>query len=177
MMSNKKKLYIGLSILLILLFSKKVSAAKIISEFEGLYRDKKNKKIVAYKDLTGVWTIGYGNTFNPFTGEKVKEGMVIDEKTALDWLNKDIEVRQIALKKMLKRIPTSNQLSAMTSLAYNIGLNRFADSSIRKNFEAGDFKKAADSFLLYNKARKNGQLVVIDGLDRRRKMERELFLK
>ncbi len=176
-MSNKKKLYIGLSILLILLFSKKVSAAKIISEFEGLYRDKKNKKIVAYKDLTGVWTIGYGNTFNPFTGEKVKEGMVIDEKTALDWLNKDIEVRQIALKKMLKRIPTSNQLSAMTSLAYNIGLNRFADSSIRKNFEAGDFKKAADSFLLYNKARKNGQLVVIDGLDRRRKMERELFLK
>jgi len=154
-----------------------VSAAKIISEFEGLYRDKKNKKIVAYKDLAGVWTIGYGNTFNPFTGEKVKEGMVIDEKTALDWLNKDIEVRQIALKKMLKRIPTANQLSAMTSLAYNIGLNRFADSSIRKNFEAGDFKKAGDSFLLYNKARKNGQLVVIDGLDRRRKMERELFLK
>jgi lysozyme len=176
-MSNNKKLYIGFSILLILLFSKKVSAAKIISEFEGLYRDKKNKKIVAYKDLAGVWTIGYGNTFNPFTGEKVKEGMVIDEKTALDWLNKDIEVRQIALKKMLKRIPTANQLSAMTSLAYNIGLNRFADSSIRKNFEAGDFKKAGDSFLLYNKARKNGQLVVIDGLDRRRKMERELFLK
>jgi len=154
-----------------------VSAAKIISEFEGLYRDKKNRKIVSYKDLAGVWTIGYGNTFNPFTGEKVKEGMIIDEKTALDWLNKDIEVRQIALKKMLKRIPTANQLSAMTSLAYNIGLNRFADSSIRKNFEAGDFKKAADSFLLYNKARKNGQLVVIDGLDRRRKMERELFLK
>jgi lysozyme len=65
----------------------------------------------------------------------------------------------------------------MTSLAYNIGLNRFADSCIRKNFDAGDFKKAADCFLLYNKARKDGKLVVIEGLDKRRRMERELFLK
>jgi lysozyme len=176
-MSNKKKIYIAIAVLLILLTGKKVSAAKIISEFEGLYRDKKSKKIVAYQDIAGVWTIGYGNTFNPFTGEKVKEGMVIDENTALSWLNKDIEVRQVALKKILKRTPNNNQLSAMISLAYNIGLNRFADSSIRKNFDAGDFKKAADSFLLYNKARKNGVLVVIDGLDRRRRMERELFLK
>jgi lysozyme len=176
-MSSKKKIYIGIAILFILLFSKKVSAAKIISEFEGLYRDKKSKKIVAYKDLAGVWTIGYGNTFNPFTGEKVKEGMVIDESTALSWLNKDIETRQSALKKILKRTPTANQLSAMISLAYNIGLNRFADSAIRKNFDAGNIQKAADSFLLYNKARKEGKLVVIDGLDRRRRMERELFLK
>jgi len=176
-MSNKNKIYIGLAVILILLIGKKVSAAKIISEFEGLYRDKKSKKIVAYQDLAGVWTIGYGNTFNPFTGEKVKEGMVIDENTALSWLNKDIEVRQAALKKILKRTPNNNQLSAMISLAYNIGLDRFADSSIRKNFDAGDFKKAADSFLLYNKARKNGVLVVVDGLDRRRRMERELFLK
>jgi lysozyme len=176
-MFNKRYIYISIVVLLILLTSKKVSASAIISEFEGLYRDKKNRKIIAYKDLAGVWTIGYGNTFNPFTGEKVKEGMVIDEKTALDWLNKDIQQRQLSLKKILKRTPTANQLSAMTSLAYNIGLNAFADSSIRKNFDAGDFKKAADSFLLYNKARKNGVLVVIDGLDRRRKMERELFLK
>jgi lysozyme len=176
-MSNKTKIYISIAVLFILLFGKKVSAAKIISEFEGLYRDKKSKKIVAYQDLAGVWTIGYGNTFNPFNGEKVKEGMVIDENTALSWLNKDIEVRQAALKKILKRTPNNNQLSAMISLAYNIGLDRFADSSIRKNFDAGDFKKAADSFLLYNKARKNGVLVVIDGLDRRRRMERELFLK
>lgn len=178
-MSSRKKLYIAIAILLTLLFSKKVSATKIISQFEGIVRDKKDpKKIIAYKDFpAGIWTIGYGNTFNPYTGEKVKEGMVIDEKTALDWLNKDIQQRQLALQKILKRVPTSNQLSAMTSLAYNIGINRFADSSIRKNFDAGDFKKAADSFLLYNKARKDGKLVVIDGLDKRRRLERELFLK
>jgi hypothetical protein len=30
---------------------------------------------------------------------------------------------------------------------------------------------------LYNKARKDGKLVVIEGLDNRRKLERELFLK
>ena len=179
MMSNKNKIYIGLAVLLILLIGKKVSAAKIISEFEGIVRDKKDRtKIIAYKDFPGgIWTIGFGNTFNPYTGEKVKEGLVIDEKTALDWLNKDIQQRQIALKKIIKRIPTANQLSAMTSLAYNIGLTAFADSAIRKNFDAGDFKKAADSFLLYNKARKDGKLIVIEGLNKRRKLERELFLK
>jgi lysozyme len=178
-MSSRKKLYIGLAVLLILLFSKKVSASAIISKFEGIVRDKKDRtKIIAYKDFPGgIWTIGYGNTSNPFTGEKVKEGMVIDENTALSWLNKDIEVRQTALKKILKRTPTANQLSAMTSLAYNIGVKAFADSSIRKNFDIGDFKKAADSFLLYNKARKDGKLIVIEGLDKRRKLERELFLK
>jgi len=178
-MSNKKKLYIGLAVLLILLFSKKVSASAIISKFEGIVRDKKDRtKIIAYKDFPGgIWTIGYGNTSNPFTGEKVKEGMVIDENTALSWLNKDIQVRQAALKKILKRTPNANQLSAMTSLAYNIGLTAFADSAIRKNFDAGDFQKAADSFLLYNKARKDGKLIVIEGLVNRRKLERELFLK
>jgi lysozyme len=178
-MSSKKKIYIGIAILFILLFSKKVSAAKIISQFEGIVRDKKDRtKIIAYKDFPGgIWTIGYGSTFNPYTGEKVKEGLVIDEKTALDWLKKDIGVREAALKKILKRTPNTNQLNAMTSLAYNIGLNRFADSCIRKNFDAGDLKKAADCFLLYNKARKDGKLVVIEGLDKRRRMERELFLK
>ena len=178
-MFNKRYIYISIAVLLILLIGKKVSASAIISKFEGIVRDKKDpKKIIAYKDYPAqIWTIGYGNTFNPYTGEKVKEGMVIDEKTALNWLNKDIEQRQLALKKILKRTPNANQLSAMTSLAYNIGINRFADSSVRKNFDIGDFKKAADSFLLYNKARKDGKLVVIEGLDNRRKLERELFLK
>ena len=40
-MSNKRKIYIGIAILLILLTAKKVSAAKIISQFEGIVRDKK----------------------------------------------------------------------------------------------------------------------------------------
>ena len=46
-MSNKKKIYIGLAILLILLTAKKVSAAKIISQFEGIVRDKKDRKKIA----------------------------------------------------------------------------------------------------------------------------------
>jgi len=44
-MSSKKKIYIGIAILFILLFSKKVSAAKIISQFEGIVRDKIVQKL------------------------------------------------------------------------------------------------------------------------------------
>ena len=46
-MSSKRKIYIAIAVLLILLIGKKVSAAKIISQFEGIVRDKKDRKKIA----------------------------------------------------------------------------------------------------------------------------------
>ena len=174
---NKKYIIIA-GIVLLLLIRKKVNASDLIARFEGIIRDKNDpNKIIAYKDTAGVWTIGYGNTFNPFTGTKVKEGDVIDHKTALQWLNKDVETRQKAIKKLIKVPVTANQLSALTSIAYNIGLFAFQKSSILTNLNKKDYKKAADSFMLYNKARNNaGILVYNEGLNRRRKLEKDLFL-
>ena len=179
MKSKNKKLLIIAAIILLLLIRKKVSAAELISKFEGIVRDKNDRnKIIAYKDSAGVWTIGYGNTFNPFTGVKVKQGDVIDHKTALQWLNKDIETRQNAIKKLVKVPVTGNQLSALTSLAYNIGLGLFQKSAVLTKLNNKDYKGAADAFLLYNKARdKSGIKVYNAGLDKRRKLERELFLR
>jgi lysozyme len=165
-MFNNKYIIIG-AIVLLLLISKKVSAAKIISQFEGL-------ELEAYKDSANIWTIGYGSTKNPFTGISVKEGDKISKETALDWLNKDIAQRQMALKKLIKVPITVNQLAALTSLAYNIGLGAFQGSTLLRLLnQKAPVQQVADQFLRWNKVNR----VEVKGLTNRRILERQLFLK
>jgi lysozyme len=164
-MFNKKYIIVG-AIVLLLLISKKVSAAKIIAQFEGLLLD-------AYKDTGNIWTIGYGSTKNPYTGVSVKEGDKISKETALDWLDKDIKQRQFALQKLIKVPVTSNQLAALTSLAYNIGLGAFQRSTLLRLLnQKAPLQKVADQFLRWNKVNN----VEVKGLTNRRIKEKQLFL-
>lgn len=167
-MSTKKWVIIA-AVILLLLITNKVSAEKLIAQFEGL-------RLKAYLDSVNVWTIGYGSTKNPYTGEKVKQGDVIIKATALDWLKKEIEQRTGAIKKLVKVPITANQLAALTSLAYNIGLGAFQRSCVLSNLNNKKISEAANCFLLYNKGRKNGILVEIPGLTKRRQLEKDLFL-
>jgi lysozyme len=165
-MFNKRYIVIG-AIILLLLISKKVSAAKLIAQFEGL-------RLNAYRDTGGIWTIGYGSTKDPFTGVPVKQGDKISKETALEWLNKDIGQRQVAIRKLLKVPVTSNQLAALTSLAYNIGLGAFQRSTLLRLLnQKAPIQQVADQFLRWNKV--NNQEV--KGLTNRRILEKELFLK
>lgn len=162
-----KNFIIIAAIVLLLLISTRVKASELIAKFEGL-------RLKAYKDGAGIWTIGYGSTRNPFTGEKVKEGDQITKDTALEWLNKDIENRVLVIKKLIKVPVNSNELAAVTSLAYNIGLGAFQTSTLLRLLNTGSPRAAvADQFLKWNKI--NGQ--VSKGLSNRRALERELFLK
>lgn len=165
-MFNKRYIVIA-AIILLLLISKKVSAAKLIAQFEGL-------RLKAYRDTGGIWTIGYGSTKDPYTGVSVKEGDAISKETALDWLNKDIAQRQVAIRKLVKVPVTANQLAALTSLAYNIGLGAFQRSTLLRLLnQKAPIQQVADQFLRWNKV--NNQEV--KGLTNRRILEKELFLK
>ena len=140
-------------------------AIEIIKEFEG-FRAK------AYRCPAGVLTIGYGTTEASGVGLRVYEGRVISEPHAAQYLRMTVELFAQKMLGKLKRLPTNRQWAAMISLAYNIGINAFARSSVLRKFNAGDDSGAADAFLLWNKA--NGK--VLKGLVRRRKAERALFL-
>jgi lysozyme len=165
-MTPTKKFIIIAAIVLLLLISKKVSALKLIAEFEGL-------RLKAYQDTGGIWTIGYGSTKNPFTGQSVKQGDIITKETALSWLKKDIEQRQFAIKKLIKVPVNNNQLAALTSLAYNIGLGAFQLSTLLRLLnQKADKVAIADQFLRWNKVKG----VEVKGLTNRRILERELFL-
>lgn len=142
-------------------------AAAIIAKFEG-------KKLKAYKDQGGVWTIGFGSTYNIDENRPVREGDTISDATALRWLKTITGNLQGDINALVKVPVTQNQLDSLTSLVYNIGKTAFANSTLIKLLNAEAPKlQVADQFLRWNKVKG----LVNQGLVNRRLKERELFLK
>lgn len=137
----------------------------LIKEFEGFRAE-------AYKDAVGVWTIGYGTTAMAGVGIKPRAGMKITEQQAEAYLLKTVEKFAAQIVPSIKKPTNDNEFGAMVSLAYNIGPGAFKRSSVLRHFNAGDKAKAADAFLMWDKA--GGK--VLRGLVRRREAERALFL-
>lgn len=134
----------------------------MVQRFEGL-------RLVAYQDIVGVWTIGYGETLG------VHAGMVWTRQQAEDRLRERLAGYLLAV---LKRCPQLHleppcMLAACTSLAYNIGTGAFGASSVCRLTRLREFIRAAASFLLWNKA--GGK--VIRGLALRRAAERFTYLQ
>ncbi len=142
-------------------------ARKLISEFEGL-------RLKAYLDAVKIPTIGYGTTRYP-DGSKVKLGDACTESEANQWLDYFIAKKIFPiLIPAIKVEINNNMFCALVSLAYNIGPTGAKNSQPVKALNAGKSKlEAADGFLVHNRA--GGK--VLRGLTRRRKAERELFLK
>lgn len=142
-------------------------AISLMKEFEG-FRSK------AYWDATGkVWTIGYGETVYP-NGKPVRKGDVISQARALELLIDDIRIERLPQIQHLVTVPImNNQLCALISLCYNIGMGAFKKSGLLRklNADASD-GEVANEFLKWK--RSGGK--VLPGLLRRRKVERELFL-
>jgi lysozyme len=139
----------------------------LIKEFETF-------KAKAYLCPAGVWTIGYGTT--QINGTPVQPDWEIDEPTAVWCLEQDCTAFQAELLPFLKVQPTQNQLDALISFVYNLGVGSFARSSLLRAFNSG-LPVTEDLFTRWNKARdpKTGKLVVLNGLTRRRRREYELF--
>lgn len=140
-------------------------ALSLIKRWEGC-------KLTAYRDIVGVWTIGYGHTSRagPPT---VKAGLVITQDEAGEILKKDLIVFMDVVDNVVKVPVNENMRGAMVSLCYNIGPGAFSESSLVRKLNAGDVSGAADAFLSWKKA--GGRDV--QGLLNRRHDERKLFLK
>ncbi len=132
----------------------------LLKHFEGC-------ELVAYRCPANVWTIGYGST-----GPHVREGMVITQQEADDLKRRDLVRFERAVAKNAGKC-SQNEFDAMVCLAFNIGIGGFLKSSVLRHHKAGRKRKAADSFLMWNK----GGGRVLRGLTRRRKAERELYLR
>lgn len=133
----------------------------LIKSFEGLYLD-------AYLDPVGIPTIGYGHT------QGVEEGMTITEAQAEEFLREDLANAEAAVSSDIVQVSLNeNQFSALVSFTFNIGSQAFADSTLLRLLNQGDFQGAADQFPVWNKGDDNQELA---GLTRRRKAERALFL-
>ena len=135
-------------------------AIPLIKEFEGC-------KLKAYKCPAGVWTIGYGHT------DGVKEGDEITQQEADRLLADDVHSFSAGVQRLVTSDINRNQLGALTSFAFNVGLGNLRHSTLLRLVNKGDFVGAANQFSRWNKA--GGK--VLAGLTRRREAERQLFLK
>ena len=134
-----------------------------IARSEGL-------RLRAYRCPAGVPTLARGRT------RGVKMGDTCTQEQADAWFVEDLTEFTDGVQRVLKRDASENELGALVSLAYNIGLAGFARSTVLKRHNEGDRQSAARAFALWNKARINGVLQVVDGLTSRRAREAAMYL-
>ena len=157
-----------------LLLSKR--GADLMKRYEGF-------SSAPYIDMVGVTTIGYGNTYYPDRRKVKMTDAHLSEpqaaQLAMDIVNLDFApaVNKIFKDEIASGKLNQNMFDALVSLAYNIGVGALSTSnSVTGNIKKGNYKAAADGFLLWDKGRVGGKLQAINGLTRRRKEERDLFL-
>lgn len=174
-MTAKAKKYVVIAAAIIILSTitvKTVSAAEnLIKDFEGEYLD-------AYIDPVGIPTIGYGSIRNYDENRPVRLGDKISQDTALRWLR--IETSKIVpqIRAKIKVPVNQNEIDALTSFVYNVGIGAFSRSTLLRKLNAGAPRsEVAAEFDKWNKGRVRGILVELPGLTRRRNAEKQLFLK
>jgi GH24 family phage-related lysozyme (muramidase) len=119
-----------------------------------------------------VWTIGYGTTAMADVGIVPAKGMTITQDRAEDLLRMGVDKFASTVDAMITTKVNQNERGACVCLAYNIGPNAFAKSTVLRELNAGHKDKAASAFRMWNKA--GGE--VIKGLVNRREAEIALFL-
>ena len=121
----------------------------------------------AYLCPANVWTIGYGRTKN------VKEG---DELTELQAERDLLEELDEFAEQVLNTVKISldqNELDALTSWTYNLGVGNLQSSTLLKKLNSGDKNSVPSEMVRWNKAAGKG----LAGLTRRREAEAKLWAK
>lgn len=137
---------------------------KFLEEVEGI-------RLEAYYDSGGLPTIGIGST--RMFGKPVQMGMTCTVEEAYDQCKQDLADVEETLSKVVGVPLTQNQVNALASFIYNIGITAFVKSTLLKKLNMKDYRGAADQFMRWNID--NGR--VVPGLTNRRIKERSLFLR
>ena len=132
----------------------------LIKQFEGFRAD-------AYQDVVGVWTIGFGFTRGVMPGQHMTAAQA-EARLITELLGYEQAVLGACTAE-----PNQNQLDAMCSLCWNIGIAGFLRSTVLKAHNRGDAQSASRAFGLWNKA--GGREWA--GLTRRRAAEAALYLE
>ena len=131
----------------------------LTEQFEGC-------RLVAYPDIKGVWTIGYGHT------RGVSYGDVITQEQADTYLMADIQVAVAHVNAGVKVPLTQNEFDALVDFLFNVGGGAFDSSTMLRQLNAGNYQSAADQFVVWDHA---GGKVIADLL-RRREVEKQDFI-
>jgi lysozyme len=137
-----------------------MNAVNLIAKWEGFESE-------AYRDVVGIWTIGFGHT------KDVKEGDKISYYDAIALLKKEVAYFARGVELNVKVPVTQNMFDALTSFTYNLGIGNLKRSTLLRKLNREDYEGAAREFKRWNRA--GGK--VYRGLTSRRLEEEELFRK
>jgi lysozyme len=140
------------------------------------------KYLKTYTCPAGKKTIGFGfaETYGTYpadfsnkalAGKPVQDGQQITEKEAEELLSYQLRDFEKQVKEKVNVPLTQGQFDAITSMAFNGGIGMA--QKVIDLVNDGRMQEAADKMLEYNK----GDGKVLEGLNIRRKAERELFLE
>jgi len=160
---------------------------ELIKSFEGIPDgDPSTVNLDPYLDPLQIWTIGWGHAVvsngvmvrgadnKALAKSMFPGGITLEQAETL--LRGDLVSRTADVLRLVQVPLSDNQFGAIMSFVFNCGGANFAGSTLLKLLNAGNTAGAADQFLVWNKGRKDGVLVELPGLTRRRRAERALFL-
>lgn len=136
---------------------------EMIKRFEG-YRRR------AAKTPDGRWTIGYGHTLT------AREGAEVSETDAEALLIYDLIGVAHTVNEHVYTPLTQNEFDALSSFAFNIGVEAFRGSDVLRRLNEGAHLQAACAMELWRRAPVEDEEPVVDALVRRRSAEKALFL-
>ena len=132
----------------------------LVKQFEGC-------KLTAYKCPAGIWTCGWGST-----GPDINERTVWTQEQADNRMRYDCQKfidGVLKISPILKDHP--KRLAAIADFAYNLGLDAYKNSTLRKRVNAGQWVMVISEIKRWNKD--NGKVLL--GLIRRREAEAALL--
>lgn len=126
-----------------------------------------------YRCPAGVWTIGFGTTEQSLPGvtRRTLPGPITKAEAERLLRRALIQIYEPGVERLVGVALTSNQFSSLVSFVYNIGVPRFARSTLLRKLNRDDATGAAAEFDRWVYA--GGQK--LRGLVHRRRAERELF--
>ena len=129
----------------------------LVKRYEGLRLD-------AYRDVGGLWTIGYGHTEGPIPAQ-------CTEQQANFWLLSDLQNAAFEVEGCLEVDVNQNRFDALCSFTFNVGVRNLLASHLLQLINGEQYNFAGGEFEKWDHV---GHLVVA-GLLARRQAERVLF--
>jgi GH24 family phage-related lysozyme (muramidase) len=145
---------------------------ELIKKFEG-FRSQ------MYNDPAGNCTIGYGTLLHQGacngaeSENQFKEG--ISEEKATDLLMQKIKQFEETINDQVKVDLNQNQVDALVSFTYNVGIGNFNDSTLLKVLNQKKYEDVPSEIKKWTKAKKDGKMVELPVLVNRRNAEATLF--
>jgi lysozyme len=111
-----------------------------------LIKDFEKLSLKSYRDSGGTLTVGYGHT-----GSDVGRWTRVSKRKAEKLLLEDVSATERAVADAIKVKTTQNQFNAMVSLAFNVGVSNFRQSTLLKLHNKRSFSRAKQEFVKWSK--------------------------